>query len=325
MSEQEFSFGDIVENPSKPEWGPGKVIRVESKRVTVYFRDVEEEREGSATKQFVLGKNPLKKTELTSDPILDGVGWDTKKNVASGVRRRPSGGGRGTARAYWSHAQALDEFIKFFPKAFEDPVYFDWERNYKLDAHQNLLAELREDASGTGYADMDTLADRILHVESKTNLLFSLEKMALRDGLKDPRAAKYFFDCLHKLLGSPEPRQDSFDVFCRSVQGLPAARGKTDPFNWTVVTLFPFLAQPTVHMFMKPEFTNRAADRLGFNLNYDTRPNWLTYRRLLDLAQRLLDELKEYGARDFIDVQSFIYITGRLEDGTITEADKQPT
>ena len=73
--------------------------------------------------------------------------------------------------------------------------------------------------------------------------------------------------------------------------------------------MFLYLADPFKHMFLKPQVTKSAAESLGFDLKYDATPNWLTYDALLRLGYTYLERLRPMGARDFIDVQSFIYVT----------------
>jgi len=63
-------------------------------------------------------------------------------------------------------------------------------------------------------------------------------------------------------------------------------------------------------MFLKPLVTQDCAARLTFDLAYSTDLRWETYSRLLTMSQSLLDFLRPYGATDFIDVQSFIWVIG---------------
>jgi hypothetical protein len=74
------------------------------------------------------------------------------------------------------------------------------------------------------------------------------------------------------------------------------------------VTLFPFIAQPERHMLLLPSFTCEAAQRLGLDLRYQSEPNWATYAALLSSSNHLLEELKPLGARDLIDVESFLHV-----------------
>src|SRR5699024_3091391 len=78
---------------------------------------------------------------------------------------------------------ARRKFLSFFPGAFNDETYVDTERSYKWQAHlrwQEQLSEtsLRQLIEGHQFAE---IAKRATSIESRTNLLFSFEKMALRD------------------------------------------------------------------------------------------------------------------------------------------------
>ena len=80
--------------------------------------------------------------------------------------------------------------------------------------------------------------------------------------------------------------------------------------TWPVVTVFPFLADPKRFMLLKPELTKQAAQRLAFDLLYDAKPNWSTYSNLLAMSDLLMNNLREFGVRDYMDVQSFIWVVG---------------
>ena len=64
-------------------------------------------------------------------------------------------------------------------------------------------------------------------------------------------------------------------------------------------------------MFLKPKVTNECADRLRFNLQYSANLRWLTYRKLVEMSDWLLERLRPLGARDYIDVQSFIWVIAK--------------
>jgi len=49
------------------------------------------------------------------------------------------------------------------------------------------------------------------------------------------------------------------------VAGLP--RRQTRVLTWPIVTVFGFIAEPTAHIFLKPNVTKRAAEALGPVLN----------------------------------------------------------
>src|SRR5205823_5220748 len=140
-----------------------------------------------------------------------------------------------------------------------------------------------------------------------TNLPAVFEKMALRTALKDPDGARLFTKGLYDFLYGTDDLRERFEHFTRVLGDLP--QGKTSPVKWPIATLFPFLAQPQVHLFLKPNVTKEAARRFGFQLNYRPGPNWLTYSRLLEFAGLLKDDLADWQPRDMIDIHSFIWVT----------------
>ena len=142
------------------------------------------------------------------------------------------------------------------------------------------------------------------------NLLSVFEKSAFRDGLRDEVAATRYFEALDQILRAPAVEQRVFENYLDAVASLPSKEGKSSPAKWTIATLLPFLAQPDRFMFLKPEVTQDCAARLTFDLQYSTELNWKTYAKLLEMSEYLLAALGQYGARDYIDVQSFIWLVG---------------
>jgi hypothetical protein len=138
--------------------------------------------------------------------------------------------------------------------------------------------------------------------------------MALREGLKDSEAARQFFTTFFGVISEDQPSEASFTPYLNAVTNLPAEPGRARVATWPVATILPYLACPDRHMFLKPDVTKLCADRLRFDLNYKSELNWLTYKQLLKMSQTLMDSLVEdsTGARDFIDVQSFIYVIGNM-------------
>jgi hypothetical protein len=95
------------------------------------------------------------------------------------------------------------------------------------------------------------------------------------------------------------------------VAGLP--RRQTRVLTWPVVTVFGFLAEPAVHLFVKPRVLRAAARAYGFDLGYQPRPSWETYARMLELASQVRRDLRDLRPRDMIDIQSFLWVQGSDE------------
>jgi hypothetical protein len=155
------------------------------------------------------------------------------------------------------------------------------------------------------------IATRAVRIESRTNLLFSFEKMALRDAVKPPAGAKAFATGLYEFLYGTNNEQRKFQKWIDVVASLP--RKQTRVLTWPVVTVFGFIAQPERHFFLKPMVTKRAAGEYGYDFRYSSRPNPESYVHLLDFALKVRRDLRDMKPRDMIDIQSFLWVQGSDE------------
>jgi hypothetical protein len=155
------------------------------------------------------------------------------------------------------------------------------------------------------------VAATAIRIESQTNLLFSFEKMALRDAVRGPAGAKRFALALYEFLHATEPLEQRFESWVDSLGHLP--RRKTRVLTWPLATVFGFIAEPRLHFFFKPLVTREAARRYGVDLPYASRPSWAVYKALLDFAKLVRSDIRSLRPRDMIDVQSFLWVQGSDE------------
>src|SRR5215216_4706559 len=205
---------------------------------------------------------------------------------------------------------ARKKFLRYFPGGFSDETYLDWERNYKWQAHerwQELLGRepLRDLLKAGEHVE---IARRATSIESRTNLLFSFEKMALRDGVKSEIGASAFAEGLWDFLYGRGTDQARFERWIDCVAALP--RKQTRVLTWPVVTVIGFIAQPEQHIFLKPNVTRVAANAYGVPFEYHSRPNWATYQSLMAFAEQVRRDQKDLRPRDMIDLQGFIWVQG---------------
>ncbi|MEA2240009.1 MAG: hypothetical protein QOC81_4733 [Thermoanaerobaculia bacterium] len=205
------------------------------------------------------------------------------------------------------------KFLRFFPRGFRDETYIDWERGYKWEAHERWMASLDQRAyqSLLMSGKFDEIARIAVQIESKTNLLFSFEKMALRDALKTPEGAQNFARGLYEYLHGRAEMRKRFEQWREVVGSLP--RRQTRVLTWPLLTVFGFIARPDEHMFLKPNVTRSAAREYGFDFDYASRPNWTTYESLLDFTRTVGRDLADLKPRDMIDIQSFLWVQGSSE------------
>lgn len=205
------------------------------------------------------------------------------------------------------------KFLRFFPGGFKAETYIDWERDYKEAAHEQWNEMLDRNSFRALLRDGEfaEVAARAVRIESRTNLLFSFEKMALRDAVKLPAGARAFAEGLYDFLHGAGNDEKKFDQWCEAVAALP--RKQTRVLTWPLVTVFGFIAQPDKHIFLKPNVTRIAAREYGFDFQYKSRPSWETYANYLEFAATVRRDLSDLRPRDMIDIQSFIWVQGSDE------------
>ena len=217
--------------------------------------------------------------------------------------------------------RARRKFLRFFPRGFRDETYVDWERSYKWQTHERWQATLGHDA----FRDLlrqrrfAEIAARAVRTEqsSRHSMIFSFEKMALRDALKSADGSRAFAVGLYGFLHGGGPLERRFERWVDVVAGLP--RKQTRVLTWPLITVFGFIAEPKTHIFLKPNVTRAAARAYGFDLPYRSKPNWDTYASLLEFAGRIRRDLRDLRPRDMIDLQSFIWVQGsdEYEESTV--------
>jgi len=217
------------------------------------------------------------------------------------------------ARRHAGALRARRKFLRYFPGGFTDADYLAWERDYKWRAHLAWRADLgrREYAALLAARRFRDVALRAVRIESRTNLLCSFEKMAVRDAVRTPAGARVFAEGLFDFLYGPGSIAERFARWAAAAAKLP--RRQTRVVTWPVLTVFPFIAAPATHVFLKPQVTRRAATRYGFAFAYRAQPDWDTYASLLAFAETVGRDVADLEPRDMIDLQSFIWVQGSDE------------
>lgn len=227
-----------------------------------------------------------------------------------------SGGARAANISYLGARRCLHKFELYYPEGFSDEAYLLHARWAKERAHQDWSRELGARTFGQLLArgEYREITARALRIEGRTNLLFSFEKMALRQALRSRSGARLFAHELHTFLHGRGSVQRRFTDWAQAVSELPCAHARVA--SWPVVTVFGFLARPDCHLLVKPQAMLRAARAYGFDFAYDPAPGWRTYDSALTFAaivRRDLERQAGLRARDMIDLQSFLWVQGAGE------------
>ena len=228
----------------------------------------------------------------------------------------PLAGASATNVVYLGAALCRRKFELYYPDGFEDETYLVAERSHKERAHLEWETELGPASFRKLLArgEFRAIADAAVRIEARANLLFSFERMALRDAVKTPAGARLFATELYAFLYGHGSSQRRFNDWIEAIADLPQRKSRV--LTWPVATVFGFIARPDRHLFFKPRATRKAAQLYGYALQHGALPSWSQYQDLLTFAavlRRDLDRKPGFKARDMIDLQSFMWVQGAPE------------
>lgn len=315
-----IEIGSIVTNTRQPGWGPGKVFSIGGDCMLVGFRD------RPLDERFVrVTPKCLELAGIESDPVLDrlSVRFDSHCRVIPGAAARRREGHDGRMPAALTYDQAFEHFLKVYPDGFAGAAYREAERTWKWDKHlewnELFSGDTLRHLAQTDPAEAGRRLLKVVQTERAPLLTPRFEMMALKDGLSSDASRRYLM-ALADFLEADASAQGAFDDLREALTSLPTDRSTSRIGTWPILTVVPFLARPDRHLILKPTPTCEAARQLGYDLLYSSALRWDTYRRLLDLAAKLLAYLQPKGATDYIDVQSFLWVLVRATPAVVEAA-----
>jgi hypothetical protein len=243
--------------------------------------------------------------------------WHEPTRAAAGrARKTARTNARGPLFAGWTNEQALERFRQAFEDGFQDEQYALKERNWKWAKHELWQDTVSEGGFRALATESPEKAAALIEkmVQTKSPLLYPQGEMGpLRDAVHRLENTAAYFSTLADLLEAPSLTSHVFDNHLEALTSL-SGTGPVNLAKWPILTIVPFLAQPSRHMFLKPERTKEITRRLGADILYSATPTWDTYERLLRFSNDLLAYLKPLGVQDMIDVQSFIWAVTSSDD-----------
>lgn len=278
---------DHVRHTKVPDWGLGKVVHTsENGYVDIHFSQ-------AGHKRLKMASAPLQKisSEQAEAHITNYLLESNQKPPSIPTRLQ----------------QCVQAFKRLFPKGFRDPRYIEGQRTPRIhDQHRFLAAVsqpqlnrlLQEDALGELRARFGTIL-------SQSPLLFPKEKQAALNAIQSPADCRHFARSVYELSFGHSDWDSSFLRWCTTLTDLQADK-------WAVATLFPFLAQPQQHIFIRPAACQKTAMCTQTRLRYRAQPNIHTYTDIHNMTRTLRRQLKELQPRDLIDIQAFITLVPHL-------------
>ena len=302
-----IDVGTLVEHTA---WGRGKVVEVSSSHVVVHFPSLAGSEQGPR-RTFQLTAEQLSVSAVQSDPELDEV------RVGPVRVKKPKAGAGGPGTRVKPSALPLEHAVARFrtdyPGLFQDPKLEAEELGYKRKAHARFVELLGEgrgrELLGSGASS--EITSSLVELYQATHIPSPFERMAACEGFKDGAAAGRVLGAALDFVDSPS--SGTFEGLTAAIGGLPTPARGSRVLTWPNVTILAFLADPTRFMVLKPGAAQHMAARMGFDLRYSSSPKWHCYEALLRMSARLRDELSALGAVDYIDVQTFMWVTRGFE------------
>lgn len=214
--------------------------------------------------------------------------------------------------------QVVDLIQEKYPdwSGFGDPAFNREEIAYKREAVETARDLLAEKTLGDllGSGQFSEVIERVRKVARSTNLLFlgvptsgDLAVLHAPD-LDEEMLSRAVVDLLYGEGDSPQ----RLDRFTRLLDdhGLPN--------RWTLPTYLLFFRFPDRDFFVKPSVTQWFLRLAEADDRYKSQPSGELYASILEQVGNLREELREYGVRDMLDVQSALYVAHaatRAKDG----------
>lgn len=275
---------NFVRHAKKPGWGVGRVVSDDGTDLVIYFEAVGPKK----LRKAVVKLEVVPESDISPNDLLRHI--------------KPDASGKFVAPPL-TFDEMVENFHRIEGGGFERQHYIDEERVYKENAvalAAKLLAPgaLKKALSAENFS---AVFDAYKKVVQATNLLSMFEKAKLSS--LPASKHKAFAEPLVDLLSGSTPFAPRFDRLAEAFLDLGIG-------SWPTCTYGLFMTKPTEHLVVKPLFIQRAAEALGYEISYDSRPTAATYARILTFASYVREKLMTRGMvpRDMIDVQGFIWI-----------------
>jgi hypothetical protein len=202
---------------------------------------------------------------------------------------------------------ALAALTTTFRNRFHDFNHRDFvgaEVTYKRKAQERFKELLAQDQldpliAGGQFEDAKTVIKRAYGGSFdgvQNNLLNQYDMLTVVNAPAEP-LTRALYDVLYGT-GAFSPRLDAW------IRVLSHDK----PTVWPAATYVLMMHDPSKHIFVKAEPYKKLLHALHSKVTWEPHPTAARYAQIQVLASALLEKLAPMGARDMIDVQSFIYV-----------------
>jgi len=207
--------------------------------------------------------------------------------------------------------QKLDELVAlirtYIPNwnSFSDPRFVKDEVDYKQETvskARDLLSE-EELQKLIEEGKFDEFLKRLKTIGKDNTLLWdNVPSRGDLNIIRKPELDKQSFcSAVFNLLYGSGPYHERLGQYTEYV------KSKGLPNRWTFPTYFLFICHPDTEVFVKPTVVKWFLQFLGGEFEYSSAPTAENYTTIRGAYQQLKDELKDFGPKDMVDIQSFVW------------------
>jgi hypothetical protein len=294
-----FEPGQILTHSAAPDLGRMRINAVTNNHIYVS----QENAAGGEEKTFqidnaglVLAKDQTS-TGFPARRALEVLGVKKRKPSAKGVTKKVPNA--------WPFDEAYKRFEAKYPGGFGDAAFLKDEREVKTAAR----ARWQEQFGPNGLSQLqasknpEEAAKAFVKVNTGLNLLHPIEFAKFKSALA---SSPNSLALAQELVAAADEGSLSEARFNSLLKAYEACGIKTG--LWTLLTHWLYLGSAKGFPFMKPTITKAAAEGLALSLNYETKPSYAGYQKVVELYDKLWTLLEPKGAKDWQDLQSFVWI-----------------
>lgn len=289
----------LFQHPARPAWGRCIIVAERDAKVFLHCEDGEEHAL-AATHKGTLAQVQVSVEEATA--VAASITEQRATNAARAARRSSKKPSAPKAPRMTFDAQ-LERFLAKFPGGFAGEA-FAAQRAGKDAAIARAQAQLTPEFFSTpdAFRNLATLL-------SESGLVHPMEVAVPFKGIVEADQPT-FLSTLSALIHGSGDYAPRFDAFVAAVK-IAQADGSAKRPSWPFTSVFPALARPTEHAFIKPKLLQEQAGILGVKLDYQPLPSGAVYEQFRQLLRTLGEQLEARGqkARDLFDVGTFAALT----------------
>lgn len=199
-------------------------------------------------------------------------------------------------------------FLEQYPAGLDDEKWIElWKKHSKSRLFEAFQTDLSEPnlklAIESGV--LENLAERVVKLVKQATTISVFEKIAFQNFMSYREIHPRFFMALYDFLyhfddESFEEMIDVLSVFKMEKNAFPA--------KWPLISFFKAYQSPYNYSFVKPTTTKKVAALLQWEIDYNSRPNYQTYMKIVTMVKQFQKQSVYCQNLDLMRVQGMLFI-----------------